>query len=247
VTAGLRARETVEVVVLLSVWSPKGGVGTTLSTVVLASVLARTRDVRLVDLGGDVPAMCGATVDAAFGAVDWLHAGPTAPPDALDAVTHDIGERFRVVPRGGPLDAVVDAPDAGATVAAALAADRCVNVVDVGAASGAVRSTFIGAAAHAIVVVRPCYLALHRCATHYDAVQASAGAIVVREHGRALDARDVANVLDRPVLADLPCTPDIARAADAGVLLWRAPHALFGAVAALCERLGLTQPAEGRT
>lgn len=229
---------------LVTVWSPKGGVGTTLSAVVLASVLARSHEVRLVDLGGDVPALCGATVESGFGVADWLQAGGAAPSDALGSVTHDIGEPFRVVPFGGTPGAALDAPDAGSTIAAALGADPAVNVVDAGRAPAAVLATLVGAATQALVVVRPCYLALHRCAVHYDLVQQSTGVLVVEEPGRALLARDVATVLDRPVLATLPCTPDVARAADAGVLLWRAPHALFAAIDALCGRLGLSVSSE---
>jgi septum formation inhibitor-activating ATPase MinD len=49
----------------------------------------------------------------------------------------------------------------------------------------------------------------------------------VREEGRALTVADVGNVLNVPVVAEIPHSPAIARAVDAGLLPVRVEQ-LFG-------------------
>lgn len=49
------------------------------------------------------------------------------------------------------------------------------------------------------------------------------GVVAVVESGRALSVRDVASVVDRPVVATLERSESIARAVDAGVLVRRRP------------------------
>ena len=58
-------------------------------------------------------------------------------------------------------------------------------------------------------------------------VDVAADAVVlVREQGRSLDARDVADVLGLPVLAEVDVDPALARAVDAGLLTRRAHRVL---------------------
>ena len=47
--------------------------------------------------------------------------------------------------------------------------------------------------------------------------------MLVREPGRCLDGRDVADVLSLPVVAEVELDPAVARSVDAG-LLTRRPH-----------------------
>ena len=223
---------------LATVWSPKGGVGTTVTAVVVASVLARRRSVRLVDFGGDVPAVCGAHVGVPLGAADWLALADAAPPDALDAMALEIGEPFSLVPLG-PNELASPSGAALEAVAQSLADGSELNVVDAGRLPVRAIEAFLAVSVAAVAVVRPCYMALSRCAEHHALLRASTGLAVVCEPGRALTIRDVETVLERPVLASVPCTPDIARCVDAGVLLWRAPHELFSSVQQLVDRLAL--------
>lgn len=74
-----------------------------------------------------------------------------------------------------------------------------------------------------VLVIRPCYVALKRAlrseVTPY-------GVVVVTEPGRALDVRDVSEVLGLEVLATIAHDPAVARAVDAGLLASRTPHSL---------------------
>src|SRR6266700_6142645 len=78
-----RGRRTV----LLALWSPKGGSGTSVLAAACALVLGRRGGARLADLDGDQPALFGLASEPPTGLVDWLGAGPEAPTDALERLT----------------------------------------------------------------------------------------------------------------------------------------------------------------
>ena len=95
----------------------------------------------------------------------------------------------------------------------------------------------------ALVVVRPCYLALRR-AVGDPRLERSCGTILVEEPGRALDAGDVAAVLGLPVVGRFHVRAEIARAVDAGVVRDRLPQSL--AVPAAAVLAGLVDEVDGR-
>jgi hypothetical protein len=69
---------------------------------------------------------------------------------------------------------------------------------------------------------------------------------MVAEPARSLGAREVADVLDRKVLVEVPVRPGIARAVDAGVLGQPMPDVLARAAGELLGRLGLLRARRGR-
>lgn len=70
-----------------------------------------------------------------------------------------------------------------------------------------------------ILVIHPCYLALRRAMRNdlsvYD------GVITFTQEGRALTSRDLRDILDKPIIANIPWIPEIARSIDAGVFARR--------------------------
>jgi hypothetical protein len=88
----------------------------------------------------------------------------------------------------------------------------------------------------ALMVIRPCYLALRRAVAD-PRLAGSQGAILVEEPGRALDAGDVTAVLGLPVVGRFPVRAEIARAVDAGVLRDRLPAPLAASATAVLGRL----------
>jgi hypothetical protein len=128
-------------------------------------------------------------------------------------------------------------PEAGAALAVALR-DGGPAVLDAGSGcdrGGAVRAA-IEVADAALMVIRPCYLALRK-AVGDSRLARSAGAILVEDPGRALDAADVAAVLGVPVVSRFPVRAEIARAVDAGVLRDRLPDPLAESAAAVLDHL----------
>jgi hypothetical protein len=85
--------------VLVALWSPKGGSGTSVVSAALALVSAGRGPTRLADRGGDQPAILGlppltslATLD------DWLMAGPTTPTGWLDDMAVPIAPALELLP-----------------------------------------------------------------------------------------------------------------------------------------------------
>lgn len=234
---------------LYTCWSAKGGSGTTVVAALLALCSARVdREVLLVDTVGDLPAALGLPVHEGPGLADWL-ATPQAPPDALVRLEVPVTDRVTLVPRGsGPvcggdrleLLAALLAADGRRVVVDA----GCVPVFDrapavaepvdthpsgampplstplatSSVAASSLAATLSGPAAESLLVTRPCYLAMRRA---LQGVLRPTGIVLVDEEARALDERDVAEVLGAPVVAVLPVEPSIARAVDAGLLATR--------------------------
>ena len=213
---------------LVACWSPKGGVGTTVVACAFALVLAADRrggEVLLADLGGDVPAALGLPDTDAAGITDWLAAAPDVPPDALGRIEEPAAPGLALLRRGaGPLQQPLHR---SGLLAGVLAADPRRVVVDCGRLRGPddeVATAVATAADRSLLVLRPCYLAVHRAAVAAP-VRAS-GIVLVEEPGRSLGAGDVEGALGIPVVARVRCTEQIARTVDAGLLRGRLPRSL---------------------
>ena len=227
---------------LLALWSPKGGSGTSVVAATTALVFADRSETRLADLGGDQPAILGLALQPSMtglaeGLAGWLAAGPSTPTEWLDDMAVPVVPGLGLLPLGSDVAAGVS-PEAGAALAVALR-DGGVAVLDAGSGrdhGGAVRAA-IEVADTALMVIRPCYLALRR-AVGDPRLARSVGAILVEDPGRSLDAADVAAVLGVPVVGRVPVRAEIARAVDAGVLRDRIPAPLAASAAGIVDRLG---------
>lgn len=186
----------------VAVWSPKGGCGASVVAAAIASVLARSDPVRILDCAGDQPAY--------FGLPDVERRGNDADPFVPVSVAPGI-ELVCV----RPSDYV---REFGLEDAESL-------VVDLGAGIDAGADELCDRADTVLMVVRGCYVALRRAVQH-PLLRVTDGVVLVDEPGRALSASDVADVLALPVVATIPAHESIARAADAGVLAYRCPELL---------------------
>ena len=235
---------------LLALWSPKGGSGTSVFTAACALVLARefgaASGVRVADLDGDQPAIFGLGADPELGLVDWLGAGPEAPTEALDRLLIEVAPGVGLLPRGGTARvlAPLAAAEAGAALAVALGDGPVPTLVDCGAADEPATRAVVEVADVAIVVLRGCYLGLRR-AVRSPALGRTGGAVLVEEPGRSLAAADVADVLDLPVLARVPVKSVVARAVDAGVFATRLPDPLVRPATELLQRSGAVRGQRG--
>jgi hypothetical protein len=224
--------------VLLALWSPKGGSGTSVVAASLAIVAAERAAARLADLGGDQPAILGLPVPPSAasggGLSAWLAVGASAPTEWLDAMAVPVVPGLSLLPLG---DEVVPpaAPEAGAALGVALR-DGGLTVLDAGTGPSPAARAAVEVADTALMVIRPCYLALRR-AVAGPRLGPSSGAILVEEPGRALDAGDVAAVLGIPVVGRFPVRAEVARAVDAGVLRDRLPALLATPAAAVLAGL----------
>ena len=233
---------------LVALWSPKGGSGTSVVAAACALVLARhSRGARLADLDGDQAAIFGLGADPPTGLADWLAAGPEAPTDALDRLTVEATGEVALLPRGSAerVLAPVAAAEAGAALGVALRDGPVATVVDLGTAVTPASRALLEVADASAVVVRGCYLALRR-AVHAPGLARTSGVVLIDEPGRSLGAREVGEVLGRSVLARVPVKVAIARAVDAGIFAARLPDPLVRPVTEMLDGLGLL-PAGGGT
>ena len=203
----------------------------------LALGCAPARPVRLLDLGGDQPAIFGLAADPESGVSDLLRRPAGFGLSELDALAAPAVGGVRIVPQGGmPLDALV--PDRGAELAVLLRDDPACTIVDVGSPEHRVAHPFVELADIALIVLRGCYLALRR-AVHSPLLAHTQGAIAMLHPERPLGPRDIGDVLQLPVLASLHDHPDVARAVDAGVLPGRCPPDLARIMRRVIDQLDI--------
>jgi hypothetical protein len=223
---------------LVSFWSPKGGVGTSVFAAGCALVLARRTEVRLADFGGDLPAVLGIAGEPAPGLGEWLDAGAETPADALDRLALRAGAGLSLLPLGGR-SARTATPEAGAALGVVLAHDDRTTIADVAKADCDALRAIVEVSDISIVVVRDCYVAVRRT-VRTPLVSRAAGVVVVEE-GRALSHRVVADVLPVPVLEVVPFAASVTRAIDSGVLSSRLPTVLERSARRLMVRIGLLE------
>ncbi|MEA3019804.1 MAG: septum site-determining protein MinD [Actinomycetota bacterium] len=207
---------------LVACWSAKGGCGTTVVAVSLASLFARAAGEALIaDLAGDVPAVLGVPDAAGPGLGDWLAAGDSVPADALARLELVGPSGLRVLPSGSGVERA--AAGRGDVLAALLGADARPVVADCGAMPSGARLAVAANAGLSLLVLRPCYLALRRASAF---PLRPSGVILVEERGRNLTAADVEAVLGVPVRATVEVHPAIAHAVDSGSLGAHLPRQL---------------------
>lgn len=232
------ARHVTEELTVL--WSPKGGVGTTVTAAGLAlqRVHAGSR-VLLIDLCGDLPAALGTASASGPGVTDWL-CSEDAPDEVLERLAVDVCEGLSLLPTGEST-AQEWATDRAMALQRALLrmveSGRQTVVVDAGRCGGALDSAWrtdlvslLGELGRSLMVTRACYLAVRAAlasSVHSD------GLVVIAEPGRSLDDRDVADVLSLPVLARIDLDPAVARCVDAGLLGRRVPRSVQVGLAGL--------------
>jgi hypothetical protein len=207
---------------LVACWSPKGGSGTTVVSVLLALTCARTSAATVVvaDAAGDVPAALGMPDPLGPGLLDWLGAPADVGAEGLAGLEVDAGAGLRLLPRG-------DSPSGSAgslrseALAGLLATGERLVVADCGHADRSPGRELAAGATLSLCVLRPCYLAMRRA---LDVPVRPSGVVLVAEPGRSLQRRDIEDVLGVPVWAEVPHEPAVARAVDAGLLTVRPPR-----------------------
>jgi hypothetical protein len=181
-----------------------------------------------VDVGGDLPAVLGLPESDGPGLTEWLAAGAAVPADALARLEVPVRAGLRMLPRG---EGALDHPERADVLAAVLAGDPRAVVVDVGVVGRAgssgpaaeVAAVLARAGTESLLVTRPCRLALRRA--QRAAVRPS-GVVLLAERGRSLGRWEVEDMVGAPVVAEVPFTTDIARAADSGGLAVKVPRDL---------------------
>ena len=200
--------------------SPKGGNCTTVTASALALLSAiNGRHTLLIDLCGDAPATLGMAEPARPGINDWLAEHNSSDAASMVLLGEPVIDGLVVVHRGSKF---VEGQPRWSQLAEAI--NTLPHNVIIDAGTGFIPMEIAQSVNAVTMVTKPCYLSLRRATT----MPRPHNVVVVREEGRALTVADVGNVLNVPVVAEIPHSPAIARAVDAGLLPARVEQ-LFGA------------------
>jgi hypothetical protein len=200
--------------------SPKGGNCTTVTASALALLSAiNGRHTLLIDLCGDVPATLGMAEPTRPGINDWLAEHNSSDAPSMVLLGEPVIDGLVVVHRGSKF---VEGQPRWHQLADAIASLPHNVIIDAG--TGFIPVEIAQRVTAVTMVTKPCYLSLRRATT----MPRPHNVVVVREEGRALTVSDVGNVLNVPVIAEVPHSAAIARAVDAGLLPARVEQ-LFGA------------------
>ena len=221
---------------LISMWSLKGGQGTSVTAALAALRASHDNDqpVRLVDLGRDQGAIFGAREVGDAGLSRWTQSDLSA--DALERELEELTPNLSLLPRGS----LLLSPRRAGELVEWLKADGTTTVVDVGTLHRDQAESFTDSLHHKIIaesdqsilVTRACYLALRR--TVSSPVRPT-GVVLVAEAGRALTRSDCERAIGTPVVATVAIDPDTARAVDAGMLRTRVPNQALRSLSVLVE------------
>jgi len=195
-------------------WAAKGGSGTTVVSAAIA--LAETEPTLLVDLDGDQPTVFGLPDPDGPGLHDWLRS--EADPERLANLEMPVDRRLSLLPAGRI--ATAD-PERWSALADWLRRQRRRIIIDAGSPSPP--PALFDVADHALLITRPCYLAVR--AAVRQAVRPT-GVVLIEEPGRSLRRSDIEASLGAPIVASCLNDPAVARAVDAGLLVSRLPRAL---------------------
>lgn len=216
---------------IITCWSAKGGVGTTVIAASLALSLAERHPagVLAVDLAGDLPAVLGLADEPGAGIGDWLAAGDEVGDDAWQHLEQAPQGDLHLLPTGTACTQSRHEERRAAHLVDALALDPRTVVVDAGLVRGTTgaAAVLVRKATLSLLVTRGCYVALRHGVA---APHRPTGVVLVAEAGRALDVDDVEQVIGAPVVARVGWEPAVARAVDAGLLATRLPRRLERAV-----------------
>lgn len=201
---------------MITLWSVKGGSGTSVTTALLAIASAQLELTTVLDADGDIPAIFGKSSGSA-GLGDWWQAGNAVGVDALFRLAITISPTLSVIPSGTrptkpSIDRDFDLGDSGTVL------------VDGGTIRDAdgIGASFVKRSQTSLLVMRPCYLAARRAVESSLRVD---GIVLVEEPGRALRASDFSDVIGAPVVATLPWDLSVARTVDSGRFGNRVPRA----------------------
>lgn len=212
---------------LTTMWATKGGSGaTTVATIVARMLADRAGEARLLDLDGDVPVVAGLSMPGRTVSIDRAALDPGRSLGT--GLTLLDGDRH--LDDLDPLD-----PVAAALIESSL--DRLDHlhvpvVIDAGTlarrsrADAAARRSIIEST-RSVLVTRADFLSLRgvvQSGPRPDAV------VLIEEPGRALGRVDVEDVTGAPVVAVVPIDAGVARAIDAGLILYRQPPVILRAL-----------------
>lgn len=214
----------------ISVFSPKGGVGTTVTSALIAHCISRYGPTFAIDAcAGDLHSVCGSDETPRFGFEEWIrsHTPTQASLSTIACYVHEnlscVSSRAHITHReeSSISDVTIDISSAIGVFHESTA--HC--VIDCGTATSEYAKEIIDASDVVVVVMRSCYGAMVKLMEHSCREKADV-CVFVKEAGRTISVQNISELLDVSRMICLDARRDFARSIDAGVLVHRPPHHL---------------------
>lgn len=236
---------------LVSIFSPKGGSGTSTNACLLAKSFSRhmpSMPIVLIDaFNGDLDSIVGIDPESEYGFAQWLE---SANPNIhnLEKISNSVFENLTFVSNSSvkhdrfssQTNSVEDKAERYEKITSALSDDASVCIVDLGTRVDALSSVIVAASDLVVMAIKSCYVSLNRATAHPYREYADA-CIFIEEQGRSINSKQVSEVLKINCIIELDARRDFARAIDAGVLLFRTPKNMIASIDAfvsdVCDHL----------
>ena len=226
---------------LISVFSPKGGVGVTTCAALFAKALSKDHSTMLVETcKGDLEAMLALENIANYGFLDWA-VSENPRVETLEKISNFFDNQLSLVVGEIPKKSKSDEYNEHQTefiqnsdfnfspIVASLASVEGHCVVDCSNGTTRLQRKIIEASDVVVMVLRQCYTGLYR-ATQSELIDQVDAVLVVQESGRSISSNQIAQTLSCGVLLEIEARRDFARAIDSGTLWSRTPEKLIGPI-----------------
>ena len=226
---------------LITVFSPKGGSGTTTCSALIAksfSTKFKTNTVLIDAHNGDLQTVVGVEPKSEYGFVQWVQAKFPSQKN-LDRISNRINENLSYVTFSSivnddfniDLDTINHDVENTLTkkLVDALSNTENIYVIDVGTKSDEIAKAFIEASDLVFMVIRGCYIGLSRAMAHpfrknIDVV------LVIEESGRTITSKQITSALKLNCVIEVEARRDYAKSIDAGVMLFRTPKNMISSI-----------------
>lgn len=226
---------------LITVFSPKGGSGSTTCSALIAksfSTKFKTKTVLIDAHNGDLQTVVGVEPKSEYGFVQWVQAKFPSQKN-LDRISNRINENLSYVTFSSivnddfniDLDTINHDTENTLTkkLVDALSNTENIYVIDVGTKSDEIAKAFIEASDLVFMVIRGCYVGLSRAMAHpfrknIDVV------LVIEESGRTITSKQITSALKLNCVIEVEARRDYAKSIDAGVMLFRTPKNMISSI-----------------
>lgn len=223
---------------LISVFSAKGGVGTSSIATLLASSLAKYDETLLVDAShGDLQAIC-CVEHSNYGFEDWL-ASEKPSARALSEISVVVDRNLSLVASKARQTGTGNIAFSDYILGEVIKASPVV-VADFGIDGSKFGEKCIQASDYVVLVLKQCYLSL-LSATEKSFIDQVDVLVVVKEQGRSISVEKITDVLHAKCVIEIDSRKDFARTIDAGVLVQRPPKQMIEPIDAFVKDIMSTE------
>lgn len=226
---------------LITVFSPKGGSGTSTCAALVAKSFSQNFSLptMLIDAhNGDIETVIGVDSESEYGFVQWADA-KLSTANNLSRISSFITDNFSFVSYSSVkndryvdtalLVTVEEKQIKAKQIVDALSNNETNYIVDIGTRVNETTNALVEASDLVIMVMKGCYVSLNRASAH-PYTSSTDTCIVISEPGRTITTKQISDVLKLNCIIEIEARRDFAKCIDAGILIFRTPRNMINAV-----------------